>query len=156
MRIMIVTDQYPPMIGGVPTVTRGLAVDFANRGHQVWVVAPSQVSRNVRRLEHKGSLAYILPFMLRYSHMSKILSRRALLRLATKVGITRLTLLLFGGIAWWLNILQVIIFLVAAVLRMRLSSSSKASPAAAASEWSKLQPPQAPLSQTTSHAVMTY
>ncbi len=56
MRIMIVTDQYPPMIGGVPTVTRGLAVDFANRGHQVWVVAPSQVSRNVRRLEHKVSV----------------------------------------------------------------------------------------------------
>lgn len=53
---MIVTDQYPPMIGGVPTVTHGLAVDFANRGHQVWVVAPSQGSRNVRRLEHKVSV----------------------------------------------------------------------------------------------------
>lgn len=53
MRIMIVTDQYPPMVGGVPTVTRGLAVDFANRGHQVWVVAPSYGSRDVRRLEHR-------------------------------------------------------------------------------------------------------
>ncbi len=53
MRIMIVTDQYPPMVGGVPTVTHGLAQDFANRGHQVWVVAPSQGSRDVRRLEHK-------------------------------------------------------------------------------------------------------
>jgi len=51
MRIMIVTDQYPPMVGGVPTVTHGLAHDFANRGHQVWVVAPSQGSRDVRRLE---------------------------------------------------------------------------------------------------------
>ena len=53
MRIMIVTDQYPPMIGGVPTVTHGLAHDFADRGHQVWVVAPSQGARDVRRLEHE-------------------------------------------------------------------------------------------------------
>ncbi|GAC1349276.1 MAG: hypothetical protein NVSMB27_20870 [Ktedonobacteraceae bacterium] len=53
MRIMIVTDQYPPMVGGVPTVTHGLAHDFADRGHQVWVVAPSQGSHDVRRLEHK-------------------------------------------------------------------------------------------------------
>ena len=53
MRIMIVTDQYPPMVGGVPTVTHGLAVDFANRGHQVWVVAPSHGLRDIRRLEQK-------------------------------------------------------------------------------------------------------
>jgi glycosyltransferase involved in cell wall biosynthesis len=53
MRIMIVTDQYPPMVGGVPTVTHGLAHDFADRGHQVWVVAPSQGPRDVRRLEQK-------------------------------------------------------------------------------------------------------
>jgi glycosyltransferase involved in cell wall biosynthesis len=50
---MIVTDQYPPMVGGVPTVTQGLAVDFANRGDQVWVVAPSYGQRDVHRLEHK-------------------------------------------------------------------------------------------------------
>jgi glycosyltransferase involved in cell wall biosynthesis len=53
MRIMIVTDQYPPMVGGVPNATRGLAVDFANRGHQVWVVAPSYGPRDSRRLEQK-------------------------------------------------------------------------------------------------------
>jgi len=53
MRIMIVTDQYPPLVGGVPTVTHGLAVDFASRGHQVWVVAPSYGTRDVRRVEHK-------------------------------------------------------------------------------------------------------
>ena len=39
MRIMIVTDQYPPQVGGAPTVTQELAVNFATRGHQVWVVA---------------------------------------------------------------------------------------------------------------------
>jgi 1,2-diacylglycerol 3-alpha-glucosyltransferase len=53
MRIMIVTDQYPPMVGGVPTVTKGLAVDFANRGNQVCVVAPSYGQRDVHRLEQK-------------------------------------------------------------------------------------------------------
>ena len=53
MRIMIVTDQYSPMVGGVPTVTQGLAVDFANRGNQVWVVAPSSGQRDVHRIEQK-------------------------------------------------------------------------------------------------------
>jgi phosphatidylinositol alpha 1,6-mannosyltransferase len=51
MRIMIVTDQYPPMVGGVPTVTHDLAADFAARGHQVWVVAPSYGQRDVRQLD---------------------------------------------------------------------------------------------------------
>jgi phosphatidylinositol alpha 1,6-mannosyltransferase len=51
MRIMIVTDQYPPMVGGVPRVTHGLAVDFVQRGHQVWVVAPSYGARDIRRVE---------------------------------------------------------------------------------------------------------
>ena len=53
MRIMIVTDQYPPMVGGVPTVTQGLAIDLVNRGHQLWVVAPSIGARDVHRIEHK-------------------------------------------------------------------------------------------------------
>jgi len=38
---MIVTDQYEPMIGGVPTVTRGLAHGLTQRGHAVTVLAPS-------------------------------------------------------------------------------------------------------------------
>jgi len=38
---MIVTDQYEPMIGGVPTVTRELARGLTERGHAVTVVAPS-------------------------------------------------------------------------------------------------------------------
>lgn len=52
MRILIVTDQYPPMVGGVPTVTHGLAVDFAQRGHNVWVVAPSYGPRDTHRSEN--------------------------------------------------------------------------------------------------------
>ena len=46
-RIMIVSDQYPPMVGGVPNVTYHLAHDLANRGHEVFVVAPSYGPRDV-------------------------------------------------------------------------------------------------------------
>ena len=42
MRILVVSDQYEPMIGGVPTVARELAQGLAGRGHEVAVVAPSQ------------------------------------------------------------------------------------------------------------------
>jgi len=41
MRVMVVTDQYEPMVGGVPTVTRELAHGLAERGHAVALVAPS-------------------------------------------------------------------------------------------------------------------
>jgi glycosyltransferase involved in cell wall biosynthesis len=41
LRVMIVTDQYEPMIGGVPTATRELAAGLAGRGHAVEVIAPS-------------------------------------------------------------------------------------------------------------------
>jgi glycosyltransferase involved in cell wall biosynthesis len=45
---MIVTDQYEPMVGGVPTVTRELAAGLAERGHAVAVIAPS-ATRHGRR-----------------------------------------------------------------------------------------------------------
>jgi glycosyltransferase involved in cell wall biosynthesis len=41
MRIMVVTDQYEPMVGGVPTVTKELARGLAGRGHSVALVVPS-------------------------------------------------------------------------------------------------------------------
>jgi glycosyltransferase involved in cell wall biosynthesis len=42
MRVMVVTDQYEPMVGGVPTVTRALAYGLAERGHEVTLVVPGQ------------------------------------------------------------------------------------------------------------------
>ncbi|HEY1820682.1 MAG TPA: glycosyltransferase [Trebonia sp.] len=45
LRVMIVTDQYDPMVGGVPTVTRELAEGLAGRGHAVAVIAPSETRR---------------------------------------------------------------------------------------------------------------
>jgi glycosyltransferase involved in cell wall biosynthesis len=45
LRVLIVTDQYPPMIGGVPTVTRDLARGLGERGHAVAVLAPSATRR---------------------------------------------------------------------------------------------------------------
>lgn len=41
VRILIATDQYAPMVGGVPTVTRALAAGLASRGHAVILLAPS-------------------------------------------------------------------------------------------------------------------
>ena len=45
---MIVTDQYEPMVGGVPSVTRDLARGLAGRGHAVAVVAPSATRQGHR------------------------------------------------------------------------------------------------------------
>lgn len=53
-RIMIVSDQYPPMVGGVPNVTYHLAHDLANRGHEVFVVAPSYGPRDVQHRMDKN------------------------------------------------------------------------------------------------------
>jgi 1,2-diacylglycerol 3-alpha-glucosyltransferase len=56
LRVMIVTDQYEPMVGGVPTVTRDLAGGLAGRGHAVAVVAPSETRRSRRHVpEGPGS-----------------------------------------------------------------------------------------------------
>jgi glycosyltransferase involved in cell wall biosynthesis len=46
MKILFVTDQYPPMIGGVPTLAHSLATDLAERGHHIEVAAPSTTVRN--------------------------------------------------------------------------------------------------------------
>jgi glycosyltransferase involved in cell wall biosynthesis len=40
-RILIVTDQYFPMVGGVAAVTHGLAAGLSGRGHAVTLLAPS-------------------------------------------------------------------------------------------------------------------
>ena len=49
LRVLIVTDQYEPMVGGVPTVTRELARGLAERGHAVEVLAPSSTGRSATR-----------------------------------------------------------------------------------------------------------
>jgi len=45
LRVLIVTDQYEPMVGGVPTVTRDLAAGLSGRGHAVAVVARARRGR---------------------------------------------------------------------------------------------------------------
>ena len=45
LRVLIVSDQYEPMVGGVPTVTAELARGLAERGHAVAVVAPATTWR---------------------------------------------------------------------------------------------------------------
>lgn len=41
VRVLVVSDQYAPMVGGVPTVTRTLARGLAERGHLVRLLVPS-------------------------------------------------------------------------------------------------------------------
>jgi glycosyltransferase involved in cell wall biosynthesis len=48
LRVLIVTDQYEPMVGGVPSVTKDLARGLAGRGHAVAVVAPSATRKRHR------------------------------------------------------------------------------------------------------------
>jgi glycosyltransferase involved in cell wall biosynthesis len=64
MRIMVVTDQYAPMVGGVPAVTRELARGLAQRGHAVSLLAPSPGWRGGLdcdgqvRLQQRGSVPW--------------------------------------------------------------------------------------------------
>src|SRR5215469_16528676 len=56
MRILVVTDQYEPVVGAVTAVTRGLARGLAERGHTVAVVAPSPCLRGSRRADGPVSI----------------------------------------------------------------------------------------------------
>src|ERR1022692_1813816 len=58
MRIMVVTDQYAPMVGGVPTVTRALALGLAQRGHTVALLAPSPGWRGKLAADGQVSVNY--------------------------------------------------------------------------------------------------
>lgn len=51
MRILFVTDQYLPMIGGVPIVVHRLATNLASREHRVWIAAPSATRHSSYALE---------------------------------------------------------------------------------------------------------
>jgi glycosyltransferase involved in cell wall biosynthesis len=55
LRVLIVTDQYEPMVGGVPTVTRELARGLAERGHAVEVLAPSATGRSATAIGRSGT-----------------------------------------------------------------------------------------------------
>ncbi len=58
MRIMVVTDQYESMVGGVPTVTRELARGLAERGHEVALVVPSPGWRGRRAIAEQVCVMY--------------------------------------------------------------------------------------------------
>jgi glycosyltransferase involved in cell wall biosynthesis len=59
MRIIVVTDQYAPMVGGVPAVTRGLAMGLAQRGHSVTVLAPSAGVRSGAEMDGPTRVRYL-------------------------------------------------------------------------------------------------
>ena len=55
---MVVTDQYQPMLGGVPAVTGALARGLAERGHEVTLLAPSPDGRPDRSPGERPSVRY--------------------------------------------------------------------------------------------------
>ncbi len=59
MRILLVTDQYFPMVGGVPSATRALASGLAQRGHAVTVLAPSPGPRSAAGLDGQARVCYL-------------------------------------------------------------------------------------------------
>jgi glycosyltransferase involved in cell wall biosynthesis len=62
MRILIVTDQYAPMVGGVPNVTRTLALGLVRRGHTVAMMTPrpggSQLVASGQANDHGVAMSY--------------------------------------------------------------------------------------------------
>jgi glycosyltransferase involved in cell wall biosynthesis len=51
MRILIASDLYWPVINGVATFSRNLAIGLADRGHDVMVIAPSQTGKKYTELD---------------------------------------------------------------------------------------------------------
>ncbi len=62
MKIVIATDQFPPMVGGVAVVTHQLALHLAKREHQVWVIAPSENWRSAQTLEQQVHISRFASF----------------------------------------------------------------------------------------------
>jgi 1,2-diacylglycerol 3-alpha-glucosyltransferase len=56
VRILMATDQFLPMVGGVATVTHQLSTHLAARGHRVWVIAPSEGWHHEQRFEEQVSI----------------------------------------------------------------------------------------------------
>lgn len=68
MRIVIATDVYFPIIGGVQVVIKRLSYELSKRGHSVSIIAPSPTSRTYKEAEGQvtvyriGSLTTIRKF----------------------------------------------------------------------------------------------
>ena len=54
MRILLVTDQYAPAIGGIETLLRQVARELADRGHALEVLTGSQAQARDRRQQIDG------------------------------------------------------------------------------------------------------
>ncbi|MGE5327729.1 MAG: glycosyltransferase [Thiobacillus sp.] len=70
MKILIASDLYWPVINGVSTFSRNLALGLAERGHEVLVIAPSQVGKKHTEVDGKYKIArtatVIFPFYQNY------------------------------------------------------------------------------------------
>lgn len=53
MKIVIATDVYFPIIGGIQVVIKRLSQELSKKGHEVFIIAPSPTSRTYKELEGK-------------------------------------------------------------------------------------------------------
>ncbi len=70
MKILIASDLYWPVINGVSTFTRNLAKGLASRGHEVLVIAPSQIGKKYKEVDGNYEIhrtaTVIFPFYQNY------------------------------------------------------------------------------------------
>lgn len=57
MRILISSDLYWPTVNGVSTAARTLAKGLAGRGHEVLVIAPSQIGKKYKEVDGNYTIA---------------------------------------------------------------------------------------------------
>lgn len=65
MKIVIATDVYFPIIGGIQVVIKRLSQELSKKGHDVVIIAPSPTSRSYKELEGKVAVYRIGSITLR-------------------------------------------------------------------------------------------
>ncbi|HSW89233.1 MAG TPA: glycosyltransferase [Candidatus Saccharimonadales bacterium] len=65
MKIVIATDVYFPIIGGIQVVIKRLSQELSKKGHEVFIIAPSPTSRTYKELEGKVTVYRIGSITLR-------------------------------------------------------------------------------------------
>src|SRR5579859_5869134 len=56
MKIVIVTDVYFPVIGGIQVVIKRLSQELSKRGHDVSIIAPSPTGKSYKEHEEKVTI----------------------------------------------------------------------------------------------------
>jgi glycosyltransferase involved in cell wall biosynthesis len=86
MRILITSDLYWPVVNGISVFSRNLARGLASRGHEVMVIAPSQIGKKYKEVDDNYTVvrtaSIIFPFyqnfrisLTPYSEVKKVIDK---------------------------------------------------------------------------------